>query len=48
MARRARCGLIFFNNHVRAQAPSNARRMIRLLAATGLVEKPAWTAPSST
>ncbi len=48
MARRAKNGLIFFNNHVRAQAPSNARRMIRLLAAQGLVEDFAWTAPSST
>jgi uncharacterized protein YecE (DUF72 family) len=48
MMRRARRGLVFFNNHVRAQAPSNARRMIRLLAAQGLVEDSAWTAPSST
>jgi uncharacterized protein YecE (DUF72 family) len=47
MAGRARNGLIFFNNHVRAQAPSNARRLTRLLAAQGLVEEPAWTAPSS-
>ncbi len=48
MARRAKSGLLFFNNHVRGQAPSNARRMIRMLAAEGLVEDSAWTAPSST
>lgn len=31
MARRARTGAVFFNNHVRAQAPRNARRLSRLL-----------------
>jgi uncharacterized protein YecE (DUF72 family) len=31
MSDRARRGIIFFNNHVRAQAPENARRMIALL-----------------
>lgn len=31
MRRRARRGVIFFNNHVRAQAPENARRMAKLL-----------------
>jgi uncharacterized protein YecE (DUF72 family) len=48
MAARSRSGLVFFNNHVRAQAPANARRLNRLLADTGLGEDPAWTAPSST
>jgi uncharacterized protein YecE (DUF72 family) len=33
MAARAATGLIFFNNHVRAQAPRNAVQLIRLLAA---------------
>ena len=31
MSQRARRGIIFFNNHVRAQAPENARRMVTLL-----------------
>jgi len=31
MSNRARRGIIFFNNHVRAQAPENARRMVALL-----------------
>jgi uncharacterized protein YecE (DUF72 family) len=31
MSDRARRGVIFFNNHVRAQAPENARRMVALL-----------------
>jgi uncharacterized protein YecE (DUF72 family) len=31
MSHRARRGVIFFNNHVRAQAPENARRMVALL-----------------
>jgi uncharacterized protein YecE (DUF72 family) len=31
MSQRARRGIIFFNNHVRAQAPENARRMVELL-----------------
>ncbi|MCG8567091.1 MAG: DUF72 domain-containing protein [Desulfobacterales bacterium] len=33
MAPRARTGLIFFNNHVRGQAPSNARALIQLFKA---------------
>ena len=37
MAGQARNGLLFFNNHVRAQAPKNATAMIRLLMAQGLV-----------
>jgi uncharacterized protein YecE (DUF72 family) len=36
MSARARRGIIFFNNHVRAQAPQNARRMIKLLEKRGL------------
>jgi uncharacterized protein YecE (DUF72 family) len=31
MTTRTRRGVVFFNNHVRAQAPENARRMIKLL-----------------
>ena len=38
MAGQARNGLLFFNNHVRAQAPGNALAMIRLLAEQGLVD----------
>lgn len=37
MATRARTGFIFFNNHVRAQAPRNAQTLIRLLADAGLM-----------
>jgi uncharacterized protein YecE (DUF72 family) len=48
MARRARRGLVFFNNHVRAQAPANARRLTRLIEAAGLTQDPPWNAPSST
>lgn len=36
MAQRAKRGVIFFNNHVRAQAPRNAGTMIRLLRQRGL------------
>ncbi len=36
MSRQARRGIIFFNNHVRAQAPKNADRMIDLLIEEGL------------
>ena len=35
MNEQARKGLLFFNNHVRAQAPQNARHMIKLLKAQG-------------
>jgi uncharacterized protein YecE (DUF72 family) len=35
MAARAAQGVIFFNNHVRAQAPRNAARRVQLLAAAG-------------
>jgi uncharacterized protein YecE (DUF72 family) len=37
MAGQARRGLLFFNNHVRAQAPRNALKLIEQLAARGLV-----------
>ncbi|MBW2602855.1 MAG: DUF72 domain-containing protein [Deltaproteobacteria bacterium] len=37
MSRRARKGVIFFNNHVRAQAPENAQRMSTLLKERELV-----------
>ena len=36
MAARAARGVIFFNNHVRAQAPRNAAQLQRLLAERGL------------
>jgi len=36
MASHAASGLIFFNNHVRAQAPRNAVQLVRLLAERGL------------
>ena len=32
MARQAKTGLIFFNNHVRGQAPKNARMLMEQLA----------------
>jgi len=47
MAGRSRRGLVFFNNHVRAQAPANARQLIALLAEQGLREHPPWTDTSS-
>ena len=41
MARRTRRGLIFFNNHVQAQAPRNAEQLMGHLAAKGLtVDQP--------
>ena len=39
MARHASSGVIFFNNHVRAQAPRNAVRLINLLIERGLMGK---------
>ena len=53
MTREARRGVLFFNNHVRAQAPGNARMLIKHLIARGLhpAEKPVaeadqkWNAP---
>ncbi|MFZ0728329.1 MAG: DUF72 domain-containing protein [Desulfobacterales bacterium] len=35
LSRRARRGILLFGNHVRAQAPQSARRMIRLLRGAG-------------
>jgi len=40
MVDRSRRGLVFFNNHVRAQAPTNARCLMALLAEQGLTEIP--------
>ena len=37
MSDRAHRGIIFFNNHVRAQAPENARRMVELLKEQNLM-----------
>jgi uncharacterized protein YecE (DUF72 family) len=39
MAGRAQEGVIFFNNHVRGQAPRNAEKLIRLLTRRGLMEE---------
>ena len=47
MAGRSRCGVVFFNNHVRAQAPANARQLMTLLADQGLMEASSWTDTSS-
>lgn len=38
MCRKASTGVLFFNNHVRGQAPRNARRMLELLKQRGIVE----------
>jgi uncharacterized protein YecE (DUF72 family) len=35
MAKQARTGVIFFNNHVRAQAPGNARKLTNQLIERG-------------
>jgi uncharacterized protein YecE (DUF72 family) len=32
----ARTGVLFFNNHVRGQAPRNARRLLGLIEKAGL------------
>jgi uncharacterized protein YecE (DUF72 family) len=37
MTEKAKTGIVFFNNHVRAQAPRNAEVMIRLLTDAGLM-----------
>jgi uncharacterized protein YecE (DUF72 family) len=39
MARQARTGLLFFNNHVGAQAARNARQLTLMLAERGLAEE---------
>ena len=41
MAKQARNGFIFFNNHVRAQAPRNAKKLINQLVKKRLVESTA-------
>jgi uncharacterized protein YecE (DUF72 family) len=48
MASRSRRGLVFFNNHVRAQAPANARQLMAMLAKQGLPEDASWSDTSST
>lgn len=53
MLRKARCGVLFFNNHVRAQAAGNARMLMKQLTSRGLcpAQTPVaktdqkWTAP---
>jgi uncharacterized protein YecE (DUF72 family) len=47
MARRARRGVVFFNNHVRGRAPDNARRLVALLSGRGFAETVSCTDPSS-
>jgi uncharacterized protein YecE (DUF72 family) len=47
MSRKARKGVIFFNNHVRAQAPKNALQLIDRLIEKGLRRGEAWSARSS-
>lgn len=37
MAMATRRGVIFFNNHVRARAPENAKRLVKILGRQGLV-----------
>lgn len=37
LLRRSRAGAMFFNNHVRGQAPRNARRLVELLHQTGVL-----------
>jgi uncharacterized protein YecE (DUF72 family) len=37
MAQQAKNGVVFFNNHVRAQAPRNAVKLINLLIERGLM-----------
>jgi uncharacterized protein YecE (DUF72 family) len=39
MVAHASAGVVFFNNHVRAQAPRNAMRLINLLIENGILEK---------
>ena len=39
MTRHASSGIIFFNNHVRAQAPRNAVRLINLLIERGIMDR---------
>lgn len=51
MTRQAGRGVVFFNNHVRAQAPENAQTLMRLLSSFGMgVQQPvneskSWTDP---
>lgn len=47
MAGHCRRGLVFFNNHVRAQAPGNARQLSTMLAERGLLENASWSDTSS-
>ncbi len=48
MAARTRCGVIFFNNHVRGQAPANARRLMTFLGLGRPGGEASWSAPLST
>lgn len=47
MAARAGRGAVFFNNHVRGQAPANARTFMELLADGKPMEKQVWNEPLS-
>jgi uncharacterized protein YecE (DUF72 family) len=39
MAEKARNGVVFFNNHVRGQAPRNAGKLMEQLAEQGLMDR---------
>jgi uncharacterized protein YecE (DUF72 family) len=43
MARRAKTGIIFFNNHVRGQAPKNARMLMQQLTDGHRADEGRWT-----
>ena len=49
MAPRTRNGYMFFNNHVRAQAPANAKKLIKQLCGRGLLDtaRDPWNVSSS-
>ncbi len=38
MVEQAKAGFVFFNNHVRAQAPKNAFQLIKMLIKQGLFQ----------
>ncbi|MGD9016387.1 MAG: DUF72 domain-containing protein [Desulfobacterales bacterium] len=48
MSRQTRRGVIFFNNHVRGQAPENARRLMAILDSQKLLEQTPCIDPSFT
>jgi uncharacterized protein YecE (DUF72 family) len=38
LVERAKTGVLFFNNHVRGQAPRNAQKLLALLQKAGLLK----------